>query len=391
MITVDDSLAIMAAAAAARPLPTEEVELGEATGRVLAQAVQADRDLPPFDRSAVDGWACRRADLGGRLRCGAVVAAGCLPDGPLPVGEAVKVMTGAPVPPGSECVVMVEHAQVADGMVQLPPTSAGNISRRGEDLRAGDAVLAPGTLIGPAQVAILATVGCARVRVARRPRVAVIATGSELVAIDVAPPPAAIRDSNSWQVRAQLLAMGAEVRRVGIVPDQTDALTAAVREAQAWADVVVLSGGVSQGDFDLVPAVLAGCGYRLLFRSVAMQPGKPTVFGDDGRGWCVGLPGNPVATLVVCGLLLRPFLDRLMGRVASELPILAALASPLSRRKADRQASYPVVFTAAGQVEPIPYHGSAHVDALGRAHGLVTMPIGVSELPAGTQVHVRLL
>jgi molybdopterin molybdotransferase len=389
MKSVDESLAIMLAAA--RPLPPEEVDLAEACGRVLAQEVCADRDLPPFDKSAVDGWACRRAELGLSLRRAGVVAAGSLPEGPLAPGTCVKVMTGAMVPAGSECVVMVEDCVEAGDQVRLGGRSADNICRQGEDLCAGQAVLGPGIRIGPAEIAVLATCGVARPLVARRPRVAVIATGSELVEPHQTPGPATIRDSNSWQLRAQLQVMGAEVRRLGIVEDREEALLAAVRETQAWGDLTVLSGGVSMGDFDLVPGVLEACGFQLLFDSVAMQPGRPTVFGDDGRGWCVGLPGNPVSTFVICGLLVHPFLDRLQGRRHAALPIRASLVAAVRRRRAERQATIPVAFTAPGQVEAIDYHGSAHIDALTRAHGFISLPVGISELAAGSEVDVRLL
>lgn len=390
MLSFDQALKTMLDSA--RILSTERVPWTQCVGRVLAETVVADRDLPPFDKSAMDGWACFRADLGKTVHIGETVLAGSMPQNDLTPGHCARVMTGAPVPAGTEVVVKFEDAaEASGGKVTLPPDSHHNICRLGEDLRAGRAVLFPGMIVGPAHLAVLATLGHTNVKVIRRPKVAVIATGSELVEAHQIPGPAAIRDSNSVQICAQVTAIGAEVLRIGIVADEREALLRAVAKAKTQADVVVLSGGVSEGDLDLVPEILEASGYRLLFSSVAMQPGRPTVFGFDGRTWCLGLPGNPVSTYVITELLLRPFLLGLMGHEHSWPPILAKLSKPWSRRRAERQITIPVVWTGPGTVAAIEYHGSAHIDALCRANACISVPVGVTELSQGSDVHVRLL
>lgn len=377
---------------ATRFLGTETIPWTACVGRVLAQDVAADRDLPPFDKSAMDGWACKRSDLGRRVPVGQSVAAGQMPCFPQTLGTCARIMTGAPVPVGTELVVKWEDAsQDADGLVILPEKSETNICPKGEDLRQGQVVLRPGMVLGPAHLAVLATLGQTQVQVARRPKVAVIATGSELVEPDQIPGPAAIRDSNSVQLCAQIAAIGAEPIRIGIARDEEQALIDVITQARAQADLVVLSGGVSEGDFDLVPGVLEKMGFHLRFHSVAMQPGKPMLFGDDGQKWCVGLPGNPVATFTITELMLRPFLLKLMGHEHHWRPITARLSAPWKRRKAERMTTIPVACTGLGTVAPIEYHGSAHIDALCRADGLISVPVGVTHLPEGSEVHVRLL
>ena len=374
----------------ARPVGSERVALEDAAGRVLAEEVRSDMDMPPFDKSAMDGYACLRADLGQWVEVGEIIPAGRMPTRAVTAGHCAKVMTGAPVPAGTGCVAMREDVEVgADGRVRLPVHSADNLCKQGEDLHNGDVVLRPGTLMGPAHIAVLASVGCVKPLVARRPRVAVIATGAELIEPGRAVTGACIRDSNSRQISVQIATMGGTALRYGIVDDSEAAIADAVARAQAEADVVVLSGGVSEGDFDFVPGALERRGFRLLVTSVAMQPGRPMVFGDDGQRWCLGLPGNPVSTFVVAELFLRPFLLKLMGHDHIWKPLTAHLSEPVRRRRSDRQATLPVAWTAPGQVAPISYHGSAHIDALCRADGFITVPIGVTELSVGSEVHVR--
>lgn len=391
MIPFDEAYALMLGSA--RILGSERVSLSDCIGRVLAEDIASDIDMPPFDKSAMDGFACRRADLPGPFKVVETVPAGRMPEHALSGGEAARIMTGAPLPPGADCVFMLEDsAEQDDGFVRFTGrNTSDNVCRRGEDIRSGDRVLKQGEWLGPAQVAVLATVGVVDVAVAVRPRLGIIATGSELVEAWQKPEGAVIRNSNGPQLLAQTGQCGALGRYYGIVPDTPANTLAAIRCAQTENDVIVLSGGVSSGDFDCVPQALADAGYRFLFDSVAMQPGRPSVFGSDGQTWCIGLPGNPVSTFIVFELMLKPFLYRLMGHDWRPLVVRARLSESLTRKKATRQSTLPVRFTDAQTVAPIEYHGSAHIGAMTRADGLVTLPVGCGEVKAGDGIDVRLL
>ncbi len=319
------------------------------------------------------------------------IPAGRVPKRILGEKECAKIMTGAPVPQGADCVIMVEYTE-AIGTDQIRFTgekTANNICYQAEDMKAGDGVLKAGAIIGPPHIAVMAAVGCTRPAVSIQPRVGVIATGSELVAPDTQAVGASIRDSNSPQLCAQISAMSALPRYYGIVPDTAEAIDAVIAQAKSENDVIILSGGVSMGDYDLVPGVLQKNGFEFLFDSVAMQPGRPTIFGRAGQTFCCGLPGNPVSTYVVFEILLKPFLYGLMGHAYEPRLISAKLDQPIRRRKTTRRSNVPVVFTDQGTVRPVEYHGSAHINAMTQAQGLVAVPIGTKELSKGSTVHVR--
>jgi len=241
----------------ARLLESETVPLRAAAGRILVQDVFCDIDMPPFDKSAMDGYACRRADLPGPLQVIETIQAGTSPMKHVSAGECAKIMTGAMIPQGADCVIMVEYVQLdEDGRIRFnAKDTATNICSKGEDIHSGDLVLPKGILLKPQDIAVLATAGCATPHVARRPRVGVIATGDELVEPQETPGPSKIRTSNSYQLCAQMEAAGAAVVYYGIVADTEDALDAVLKKAMTENDVILLSGGVSMGDFDLVPGV----------------------------------------------------------------------------------------------------------------------------------------
>jgi molybdopterin molybdotransferase len=264
-----------------------------------------------------------------------------------------------------------------------------NISPQGEDVRTGDIVLRQGQLVSAAHIAVLAAVGCVTPMVGRQPRVRILATGSELVEPSDRPNGARIRNSNSHQLCAQLKAMGITARYHGIIADDRAALASAINKAVASSDVILLSGGVSEGDFDYVPDALRDNGFTFHFDSVAMQPGRPTLFGDNGSIWCCGLPGNPVSTFVVFEILIKPFLYRLMGHTWQKQLVKAQLATTFKRRKSDRQATIPVRFTAPDQVTPIEYHGSAHITAMTQCDAFLFVPIGQDFIAQGGVVYVR--
>jgi len=370
---------------------SETVALDQALGRILAEDVASDMDMPPFDKSAMDGYACRRTDLKNELLVIEVIPAGQSPQKEIGSGECSKIMTGAAVPSGADCVVPVEITrETSDGRIEITDElSSDNICRQAEDIHRDDMVLEKGACIGPQHIGVLATVGCTNPLVARQAAVGVIATGDEIVEPGETPAPAQIRNSNGHQLCAQVRRAGGLPTYYGIVPDTTEALDAAIKQAAEDCDVILLSGGVSMGDFDLVPGILKKNGFNLLFEKIAVKPGKPTVFGVSNTAYCFGLPGNPVSTFVIFELLVRPFLEQLMGRAARPNSWPMQLAEPIRKRDTARDTWIPVAVTAPGFVQPIAYHGSAHLNALAKADGLVCVPRETRELAEGAIVDVR--
>lgn len=381
-------------------LPVETMSLGTARGRVLREPVFADRDLPPFDRSAVDGYAVRAADLrsGGRLRVVEEIAAGTMPRMPVGPGEATAVMTGAPIPEGADAAIMIEHTVREGEFVrwpapgqELPSVRPGQrITPRGAEVRAGTRLLEAGIRLSAAAVGVLATVGKIRVAVGRRPRVAVFSTGDELLHPRTrAPGPAQIRDSNSHLITARCRQLGLPVRRLAFVPDQPPRLAAAINRGLE-ADVLFISGGVSMGRFDYVEPVLQQAGVRLLVTAVAIRPGKPFVFGisDSARPTLVfGLPGNPVSALTTFEVLARPALNRMEGLADPGLPQLSVrLLAPVTKR-GPRRAFLParVGVSAGGELtaRPIRSQGSGDIAAVALANALVIVPEQAAGVAAG--------
>lgn len=315
-----------------RALPPESVPVLRACGRVLARAVRAREDMPPFDNSTLDGYALRASDAAGASRrrpaelpLGGTIRAGTAAAGVLRPQTAVKIMTGAPIPSGADAVVMREEARVNGGgavKILRPPERGDWIRRRGEDLRAGAALLAAGTRIRPYELAALAAQGIARVEVRRRPSVAILSTGDELVDASRTPGPWRIRDSNRRALAGALESWGARVSDLGIVRDEPEALERALRRALGGPDAVVVSGGVSVGDFDFVRPLLKRLGVEVVFWKVRIKPGKPMLFGVrrcGGGAPVFGLPGNPVSALVCLEEFVRPALEKMQG-LAAEIP-----------------------------------------------------------------------
>ncbi|MFT7724778.1 MAG: molybdopterin molybdotransferase MoeA [Roseateles sp.] len=313
LIALDDALATLLAQAA--PLAgTETLPTAAARGRVLAADLISPLDVPPADNSAMDGYALRAADAAAPLPVTQRIPAGQVP-GALPSGEAARIFTGAQLPAGADTVVMQEFAELADDgrlRVTQPVTRGQHVRLRGEDLKVGQTVLPAGTRLDAIALGLAATAGAAQLSVARRPRVAVFSTGDELVMPGEPLPPGAIYNSNRFTLRALLEGLGCEVIDLGIVPDRLDATRAALREAAARADVILTSGGVSVGEEDhLRPAVQAEG--RLDLWAIAIKPGKPFAYGRVGEAHFIGLPGNPVSSLVTFLVLVRPFLLKLQG------------------------------------------------------------------------------
>lgn len=317
--------------AAVTPLENEQVELWAALGRVLAEDIAAGEDLPPFDSSAMDGYAlvagpAAELALVGESRAGHPATRA------LQGGEAIAVSTGAQIPQGADAVVPVERVELRDGLVLVPQTSAGNhVRRAGEDVRAGELVLRSGSTLGPAELAVAASVGRDHLTCGRRPRVVVLVTGDELVGPGVPLGPGQIRDSNTTALGALAARAGAEVLAREVVRDDLDSTTAALAAALEGADVVCVSGGVSVGPHDHVKPALLALGVEERFWRVALKPGKPTWFGTRGQQLVFGLPGNPVSAMVTFHLFARPALRALAGGDPDDVRASAVLDEPVER------------------------------------------------------------
>jgi molybdopterin molybdotransferase len=372
-------------------LGKENIPLQECCGRVLAEDVLSDTDMPPFDKSAMDGFACRHDDLGQRLEIVETVTAGDIPRKRIEKNQCSRIMTGARVPEGADCVVMVEHTETEDNrFIRFTGSKTSvNIAFMGEDLKKGDRALARGTLLRPQHIAILASTGCVRPAVYRQPRVAILTTGDEIVEPDVRPGGTCIRNSNGPQLVAQINGMSAIADYHGIVKDTPELTDSAIKSALSGNDTVIITGGVSMGDFDFVPSVLVKNEVELFFEKVAVKPGRPTVFGRRGKVSVFGLPGNPVSSFTIFELMVKPHLYRMMGHDYRPPVLRLPIGVDYIRKKADRISWAPVYIDEEGMVIPVDYHGSAHIHSLSDAWGLLGVPKDVFGFKKGELVNVR--
>ncbi|GKT00014.1 molybdopterin molybdotransferase MoeA [Acidovorax sp. SUPP3434] len=383
MKPLDEALADLLAQAV--PLAgTDTVDTFDADGRVLAVAAVSPLQVPPHDNSAMDGYAVRRADLaaaGAQLPVSQRIAAGSA-GLPLAAGTAARIFTGAPVPPGADAIVMQEDCQALEGdRVQIDAVPAADqwIRRAGEDIALGAEVLAAGTRLTPAALGLAASIGLARLTVARRPRVALFSTGDELVMpgeVDPARmPPGAIYNSNRFFLRGLLRRLGCAVTDLGIVPDRREATLEALRGASLEHDLILTSGGVSVGEEDHVKPAVEALG-RLDLWQIAMKPGKPFAHGRIGAAHFMGLPGNPVSSFMTFALLVRPFLLRLQGVQAVAPQSLAATAD-FDWPRADRRREFlRVRRNAAGGLDLFPHQGSGVLTSVAWGDGVVDTPAG---------------
>ncbi|MDP2792445.1 MAG: molybdopterin molybdotransferase MoeA [Rectinemataceae bacterium] len=417
------------------PVLTETAGLRDCLGRSLPVAIPNLIDQPPFDKSGMDGFAycpppLPRPGAGAVYRVSRTLAAGIRDGGSILPGECARIMTGAPVPSGAAAVQRVEwtspvlpaevffatgdenrdsaigtfgatHAIDAIGIAGNEfvrfdrPETADNIVMRGENLKAGESLLTP-RILEAQDIGILASSGYFEVPVARRPVVGILSTGDEIVAPGAALPSGSIYDSNGPQLSAQVLASGCMARSYGIVRDDEGPLLDALGTALAECDVVIVSGGVSMGDFDFVPSAFAKLGVEKVFHGLAMRPGKPTFYGRKGDKSVFGMPGNPVSTFVNFEVLVRSHLNARMGIAYTPRILRARLSAPLVRRGSDRVEFLPALLAAAPDgdgmtVSKLAYHGSSMLSVLSRADCLVRMDMGVERMEEGEVVDVRLL
>jgi molybdopterin molybdotransferase len=402
-------------AAKLHPAGTESVDLLAAAGRVLAEPVFADRDLPPFPRATRDGYAVRSADLSqppatldviGEIKAGE--KPGAIPS-QIGSGQAASIMTGAPVPAGADGVVMVEYTAPRGGRVEITKSvgPGENVVPRGAEARQGSLLINRGLRLNDAAIALAASVGKARLEVHKRPRVAVLTTGDEIVDIDVTPGPTQIRNSNSYSLAVQIREAGGEPVLLPIAPDDPQGLRLLIEEGLK-SDLLLMTGGVSMGRYDLVEQVLTEMGAEFFFTGAKIQPGRPVVFGRCGaesppfekrEGWGTqgayffGLPGNPVSTMVTFELFARPMLEALAGQLPRKLVFLHARLKSAIRTKTGLKRFLPAILTGefeASEVELVPWQGSGDLAATARANCYVVVPPDRERIAAGEWVAVML-
>jgi molybdopterin molybdotransferase len=377
-------------------LDVELLRLAECPGRVLAEDLVATSSLPAFPASAVDGFAVRAADAGGRLRVVGESAAGRPFAGRLEPGTAARILTGGVVPEGADCVVMVEEVSLDGELVAMPGglRRGQNYHLPGADLKAGERVLPAGVQLGPAELGLAGALGRAELPVRRRPRVALMSTGDELVEVGEEPGPGQIPDSNRWAILAALREAGAEVELLGIAPDEPQALRRLVVRALDGVDVLVTSGGVSVGTHDLVKPLLESLGTVHVGR-VKLKPGKPFTFAtlDAGRV-AFGLPGFPVSSLVTFEVFVRPALRKMQGFANLQRPVLQVRLAYDARATVDRTEYQRVTLRHDGRdlvAESTGSQSSSRLMSLAGAHALVRVPAGDQGIRAGTLVEAMIL
>jgi len=376
------------------PRAISSVSVWDALGLVLAQEIKTDREYPPFDRSTRDGYAVRSIEAapGTELLCVGEIKAGDTVTKPLAVGTCVQIMTGAAVPPGADAVVMIEHTQRDGDIVRFERAAqAGqNIVPRGSEARAGQTILTPGTRLGYTELALAAQVGAAQLQCAKRPRVAILSTGDEVVLVDQTPGEFQIRNSNSVSLAAQVRIAGGEPVVLGNAPDRVEELSERMTQGLKE-DALVLSGGVSMGKYDLVEKVLRAMGAEFFFDAVAIRPGKPAVFGMCQGKPVFGLPGNPVSTMVTFELFVSPALDLLSGAAARPLPLFEARLAEALKEKSGLAHFLPAQIEWEGpapQVRALPWQGSGDIAALARANCFLVVPADREKIEAGEHVSV---
>jgi molybdopterin molybdotransferase len=372
--------------------PTETVDLHNALRRVLAEDVAADRDSPALSRSVRDGFAVHACDLPGTLRVVGEVRAGELYTGAVAAGEAVEIMTGAPLPSGADAVVMVEYT-VRDGdevRIDQPAEPGQNINPRGCEAAAGEILLRAGKRLEYTDIALLASVGRSQVRVYRKPVAAIVSTGDEVVEVRATPRDFQVRNSNAYSLAAQVSRAGGRARILPVARDTLDH-TRQIVESGLESDLLLLSGGVSAGKYDVVEQVLAEMGATFYFDRVLIQPGQPVVFGSVAGKFFFGLPGNPSSTMVTFEVFGRAALQLLGGQTEVSLPMPYARLTSDFRHRAGLTRFLPARLSPDGsEVTPVAWHGSADIAAMTRANAFLVADAARSEYPAGELIRVLL-
>ncbi len=371
-------------------LEKENVSLQDALYRVLAEEVQADRDMPPFNKSAVDGYACKAPEDNQTLRVTETIPAGKTPAKAIKPGTCSKIMTGAEVPAGADWVVMVEDIQEVGGntIKILNKGRKSNIAKKAEDLKKGEKVLSSGTFLRPKHIGILASFGISDPAVFKQPAVNIIPTGNELVEPGQVPGKGEIRNSNASQLLAQFRSAGINAHYQGIVSDKKDNVREVLSHSARDYTLTVLTGGVSMGDYDFVPGMMEKAGIEILFHKIAIKPGKPTILGRKKDHLVIGLPGNPVSTFLQFELLIKPVLFKMMGATYAPVQIKLPLGEDL-KSKRDNRDSWKPVQIIEGKIYSLDYHGSGHLHVLQKTDGFICIKAETERIEKNTMIDVR--
>ncbi len=382
----------------AKLLPTESVKLREAYGRILAKAIVAKRDQPPFDTSAMDGYAARLQDAteGATLKLAGMSAAGHGFRGTLKPGQAIRILTGAPMPKGADAIVIQENATLSADQITVNVAASANrhIRKRGLDFKSGDVLVPQATRLNARDIALAAASGNSILSVRRKPRIAIITTGDELVDPGIKPRPDQIYSSNSYALETMAKAWGAEVNNLGIIQDSLKATKAAITKALKSADLLVTTGGASVGDHDFVQQALKESGFKIGFWKIAMRPGKPLMFGTKGKCLALGLPGNPVAAMVCARLFVYPLLCVMAGTVAdqpNETAILDVDLPANDERQDYVRATLRPLTDGRRMVKPAAVQDSSMQRTLRDAQALIVRPPHAPAAKAGDVVPLLLL
>ena len=383
-----------------KPLGKRNCPLTESQGLALSEDILAPHELPLFDNSAVDGYAVQSADLVGASRKNPVrlnklgyIAAGDSRQERMNSGQCLQIATGAPLPPGADAVVMKEDIELNESFVYftqaIPKTQ--NVRNQGEDIPEGRIMIPAGTLIGPAQIAALATFGYSQVPVHRRPKVSIVSTGSELVDIVGQPQAGQIRESNRFMLAGMVKQESCELLKISMVPDLPQLLKEAFEEA-LQADVTLISGGMSVGDKDFARPILKDLGVEEIFWKIKFKPGKPLFFGRRSKTWIFGLPGNPASSYVLFEEFVRPVLRKMMGRrILEESMVKAILDVPITKTYKRQHFMRGVLHVVNGEfrVRPLTFQGSHSIGSMVRSNALIRVEADSQALPVGSKVSVR--
>lgn len=390
MISLDEAIAL--ATKSAPLLPTEDIYFINALNRILAEDFYSDIAVPSFNKSAVDGYALKKEDVNRSLKIVQIIKAGDVPIKNLNFGECVKVMTGSQLPENADYIAPIEDTYIDDyGEVIIKSIeNKSNIRYAAEDAKVNDLILKKGCIIRPQEIATLATFGKVKVKVYCQPKIKIASTGNELIEPENKPNNVQIRNSNAYQLLAKCQKMGIDAVYTGIIKDDLEDTKKHISNMLENSDVIILSGGISMGDYDFVPKALNDLGFKIIFKEIAVQPGKPTMMAQKENQFCVGLPGNPVSSFIQFELIVKPFLYKMMGFDFQPQTFNLPLSQDYKRNKSTRTSLIPVKIVD-NKIVPVEYHGSAHLFALNNADGFIEIPKNTTFLPKNTYVTVRLL
>ena len=371
----------------------EIVSIFNCLERVLFHDIISDINMPPFNKSAMDGYACKLSDIHEPMQVLEIIAAGSLPTMTIEKGKCSKIMTGAMIPLGADCVIKVEDTiELNQNTIQFTKnTTSTNICFEGEDFKQNTLLIEKGTLLKPQHIPVLATAGYSEVSVYAKTKVAIISTGDELVEPSEKPSLGKIRNSNAYQLYAQCVNAGAAPKYYGIALDNENSLNEIISKAHSECQITILTGGVSMGDFDFVPKILVEQGFDIKFKSIAVQPGRPTLFGVNIDKFCFGLPGNPVSSFVQFELMVKPLIKKLQGEKIDYSENMVNFNGNYKRINCDRKAWIPVFVDNEQNARIINYNGSAHINAYTQANAMMEIKIGVTEIENGEKINVRFI